>query len=85
MHEHRSGPVIALVLALPLLFVGLYMGVYYANLAEASFMYGVGINDDAGAPLEYKPVYRVDRAWLRTLLQPANQIDRALRPGYWER
>jgi hypothetical protein len=93
MQKHRTGPVIALVVALPLLFVAVYLGVYYANLAEPSFRYGVGINDDAGVVssisnnagvLEKKPVYHIDSAWVRTLLRPAHRIDRTLRPGRWD-
>ena len=59
--------VLASLIGLPALYVGSYLALLKREYAEGTFF----------------PGYRVGGYVAAGLFQPANQIDRALRPHYW--
>jgi hypothetical protein len=77
MKQRRSGPIIAVVAAIPLLLLVAYMGAYYA-LVTRRLDHG-----DFWQP-EYFVSYRL--SWERTesIFALAHRLDRMIRPAYWE-
>jgi hypothetical protein len=69
-------PIIAGTLAALLLLFGAYMGSYYALLSGQTFQFS-----STTAPV--KPQYRGNIEIATKILIPAHQIDRLIRPGYW--
>jgi hypothetical protein len=75
----RPAPIIAGIVAALLLLFGAYMGAYYVML-----WFRMPVAPDSIIRHEvYDPAYRSNHAWVRTALQPANKLDRLIRPGYW--
>ena len=70
MKEQRAGPIIAAVVAIPMmLFVG-YMASYYALLEPRS-------------PWFVEPHYHIPNRAVRIALGPAHELDRLIRRSYW--
>jgi hypothetical protein len=79
MNDRRSNaaPIaIAVLLALPLLYVGSYLA-----LVEVS---GVAIANADNEKWAWVENYRVGTNAARTIYKPLNWADRQLRPSYWE-
>ena len=72
---------LAVVLAILLLLAG-YMGSYYGMLCGHVYLAdtsAVSIGD-----IYLGPEYRFEHGFVRSVLSPAHQIDRWLRPDHWE-
>ncbi len=79
-----SSATIAIALALVLLLPpGLYLGAYYALLVD---QISLASPPPPGVPFDpiLRPVYRNHYPVVESALEPAHQVDRILRPGYWQ-
>ena len=76
MGRRRIVRVAAVMLAVVLL-PAAYMGAYFALLRSPLIV---------GKPNNSRrvPLYRVSNAWVSSALAPGHQIDRLIRPGYWQ-
>ena len=81
-HPRTNAGWLAVVLAIPLLLFGAYMGMYYAMTDETN-------NRQYIIPTRYggrgEPIYRVEGAIVDSVFMPAHEIDRVIRPSKWNR
>ena len=82
----RPTPIIAETLAALLLLFGAYMGAYYAMLKGSRMHLGIAAvpGGYVSGPARMDPDYRAQDELLETILWPANQLDRRIRPSYWD-
>jgi hypothetical protein len=81
MRRPTLAPLIAIVPAVVLLFGG-YVGAYYAMLERG--LINDEVTDDPRPWGELVPLYRIQGAPTEYALWPAHQIDRLIRPNYWQ-